>query len=162
MQLSHRVVSHWGQWINSWDRPRYRIANAFTSANPNLWSLDLDLLPRNPWRHPHTAKVVHEINLTPHFPRLAWLDPAGYEIEVVMQGHEPRNLVAASRRRGRVSGYDAERRCVAATLGEEPCKPIGGSAIAIGVETKRHTIAGSAQGTKAWKKKYSSPNSKYS
>lgn len=36
--------------------------------------------------------------------------------------------VAAARGRGRVSGYDAERRCVAATLGEEPCKPIGGRA----------------------------------
>jgi hypothetical protein len=34
--------------------------------------------------------------------------------------------VAAARRRGRVSGYEGERRCVAATLGEEPCKPIGG------------------------------------
>ncbi|UKZ93917.1 uncharacterized protein TrAFT101_008819 [Trichoderma asperellum] len=56
-------------------------AMAMGHANPNLWSLDLDLLPRNPWRHPHTAKVVHEINLTPHLPRLAWLDPAGYETE---------------------------------------------------------------------------------
>ncbi|KAL7793306.1 hypothetical protein V8C43DRAFT_281408 [Trichoderma afarasin] len=59
-----------------------------TPANPHLSSHNLDQLPRNPWRHPHTAKVVHEASLAPHHPRLACGDPLDWRDEwFVMQGH---------------------------------------------------------------------------
>lgn len=113
-----------------------------TPANPHLWSLNLDQLPRNPWRHPHTAKVVHEASLAPHLPRLACLDPpAGRDGFWIMQGHE----TFALRRKRHVMrlwpvGYDAERRCVAATPSRNHASPLSGKAKVVKTEHMQYFV----------------------